>query len=209
VEAAVWHEIIGYAASLTVVVSLSMKSILRLRLLGLAGSLLFLVYGILIGSIPIVITNAVIISIHLYFLRRLLGQTEVFEILRVRPDSLYLQRFLEFHEAEIQQFQPGFVYEPEEGIVPAFTLRDMVPAGLLIMSPRPDGSIEIQLDYATPQYRDFKLGGFIFSDRSGLFEAPATAWSKPWTDRHRAYLQRMGFSDAARDGEVVLERSVG
>ncbi len=208
-EPAVWHEVIGYSASLIVVVSLSMRSILRLRVLGLAGALLFLVYGALIGSIPIVLTNAVIISIHLYFLRLLLGRTEVFEILRVRPESLYLLRFLEFHDAEIQRFQPGFSYEPEEKTTPVFVLRDMVPAGLLVMTPRGDDSIEIHLDYATPQYRDFELGGFLFSEGAGLFEAPATAWSEPWSERHTAYLERMGFGRSERDGRPVLERLVG
>lgn len=208
-EPAVWHEVVGYAASLVVVVSLSMKSILRLRLFGLAGSALFLVYGVLIGSVPIVLTNAVIISIHLYFLRRLSGRTEVFEILRVRADSLYLLRFLEFHEPEIQRFQPGFAYEPEEETTPVFILRDMVPAGLLVMTTQSDGTVHILLDFATPQYRDLKLGRFLFSERSGLFDAPATAWSEPWSERHTVYLERMGFRPAERDGRRVLQRPVG
>jgi hypothetical protein len=208
-EAAVWHEVVGYAASLAIVVSLSMRSILRLRLFGLAGSVLFLAYGSLIGAMPIVVTNAVIISIHLYFLRKLLGRNELFEILRVRPDSLYLLRFIEFHDAEIQRFQPGFRYLPTEETLPVFILRDMVPAGLLVAVPRSDDTLEIELDYATPQYRDFKLGRFVYSEESGIFGDAVCAWSEPWSEEHTAYLARMGFQESERDGRSVLERPLG
>lgn len=208
-EPVVWQEVIGYAASLAVVVSLAMKSILRLRLVGLLGSLLFLVYSIVINAIPIAITNVVIIAIHAYFLRKLLGRNELFEILRVRPDSLYLLRFLEFHDAEIQVFQPGFAYVPTADTTPLFILRDMVPAGLLIAVPHEDGSLEIQLDYATPQYRDFKLGRFVYSDESGIFGTPVSAWSDPWSDVHHSYLKRMGFDEGDRGGRLVLQRRVG
>lgn len=208
-DSPVWYEVVGYAASAIVVLSLTMKSILRLRLIGLAGSATFLVYGLLIGAIPIVITNAVIMAIHFYFLRKLLGRNEVFEILRVNPESLFLARFLEFHAAEIQVTQPGYEYRPTEGTTPVFILRDMVPAGLLVALPHGDNSLEIQLDYATPQYRDFKLGRFVYSDDSEIFGHPTCAWSEPWSKIHTEYLQRMGFEFTKRNGQQVLERRTG
>ncbi|MCH7585571.1 MAG: YgjV family protein [Acidobacteria bacterium] len=204
-----WHEIVGYIASAIVVFSLSMKSVLRLRLIGLAGSIGFFAYGMLIGSVPIAITNVVIMAIHAYFLRKLLGRNEVFSILRVKPDSLYLKRFLEFHAEQIQRFQPGFEYAPTGDTMPVFVLRDMIPAGLLIAVHRDDDSLEIQLDYATPQYRDFKLGPFVYSDDSEIFGRPICAWSEPWSEEHTAYLGRMGFRPTERYGRRVLERALG
>jgi len=208
-EAPPWQEIVGYVASAAIIASLSMKSILRLRVIGLVGSVGFLVYGVLIDALPIVATNVVIISIHVYFLRKLLGRNEVFEILRVKPGSLYLKRFLEFHADEIQRFQPGFEYSPRATILPIFILRDMVPAGLLIALPRGDNTVEIQLDYATPQYRDFKLGRFVYSEESEIFGHPICAWSEPWSELHTAYLSRMGFEPTEREGHPALERPLG
>lgn len=205
----VWHEIVGYVASVIIVTSLTMRSVLRLRLIGLAGSVTFFAYGILIGSIPIAITNVVIIAIHAYFLRKLLGRNELFSVLRVKPGSLYLERFLEFHAAQIQEFQPGFEYSAGAETLPVFILRDMVPAGLLIAEPREDGSLEIRLDYATPQYRDFKLGRFVYSDDSRIFGQPTCAWSDPWSERHTSYLEKMGFEATERYGRGVLERQMG
>lgn len=204
-------EIVGYAASALVVWSLTMKSLLRLRLIGLAGSTTFLAYGILIEAVPIVITNAVIMGIHVWFLRKLLGKREIFSVLRVRADSDYLRTFLEFHGAEIQRFQPGFRFEASEQTRIWFILRDMLPAGLFIAEPHDDGSFEILLDYAIPQYRDLKLGRWVYSGGAGLFDddRPSSVWMRSWSEAHDTYLERMGFVSTDRDGEQVLSRATG
>ena len=46
------YELIGYAGSALVVLSLMQRSILRLRVIGLIGSVVFLVYSLLIGAYP-------------------------------------------------------------------------------------------------------------------------------------------------------------
>ena len=198
-------EVVGYAASALIVLSLTMRSILRLRLIGLAGSATFLVYGILIHSIPIVLTNAVILGIHAWFLRKLLGKSEIFSLLRVRPDSDYLRAFLDFHAGEIQRFQPGFEFEPTHDTRIRFILRDLLPAGLVVAEPHRDGSLEVVLDYAIPQYRDLKLGRWVYSGRAGMFDDddPTSLWARSWSDTHDRYLEKMGFEPGERDGEAV------
>jgi len=203
-------EIIGYVASGLVMASLTMKSILRLRLIGLAGSTTFLVYAVLIGAVPIVITNLVIMGIHIWFLRKLLGKTEIFSLLRVRPESNYLGAFLDFHGGEIQKFQPGFEFKSTGNTRIWFILRDILPAGLFIAEPHSDGSFEIVLDYAIPQYRDLKLGTWVYSGRSGMFEegTPSAVWMRRWSEVHDQYLERMGFEPRDREGLDVLERAI-
>lgn len=61
-------EILGYLGSAVVIGSLSMRSIRRLRLLGLLGSLTFVAYGIGLGAWPLAATNCVTASVHLYHL---------------------------------------------------------------------------------------------------------------------------------------------
>ncbi len=204
-------EIVGYAGSTLVVVSLMMRSILRLRLIGLAAAVTFLVYGFMIDAIPIVITNIVVIGVQGFFIRKLTAHHETFSVLRVRPESLYLERFLEFHTDEIQRFQPGFQYRPAADTMTVFILRDMLPAGLLIGRPHKDGSVEVELDYVIPQYRDLKLGRFVYSARAGVFSGglPTCVWSRRWSERHDSYLERMGFALARRDGREVFELPMG
>nr|WP_242091704.1 uroporphyrinogen decarboxylase [Aestuariivivens sediminicola] len=65
-------EYIGYFASLMVLLSFTMKTVRNLRLVNMMGCLLFIVYGFLMPSIriglPIIIANAAIFLINLFYL---------------------------------------------------------------------------------------------------------------------------------------------
>lgn len=62
-------ELVGYLASALVLVSFLMKDIKKLRIINSIGCFVFVIYGILLNwSLPIVITNVVIIGINLYYL---------------------------------------------------------------------------------------------------------------------------------------------
>lgn len=192
-------EVVGYVASALIVVSITQKSILRLRLIGLAGSLTFLFYALAIGAYPIAVVNVIAAGIHLWFLRKLIGrQAEVFRILHVDGESIYLLDFLDFYRDEIQgRFQPEFVYEPREDQVTAFILRDMVPAGLLIGETRDDNTFEVSLDFVIPQYRDFKVANYVYSPNSSLLTGSGAtcAWTTASNPDHAKYLRHVGFAE--------------
>ncbi len=187
-------EVIGWIASGLVVVALMATSIVRLRLVGFAASIAFIAYGALIEAWPIVITNVVVALIHLWHLRGLLAVEEYFDVLCVAPTSAYLAYFCEFHQEDIQHFVPGYVYEPIDDQLSVFILRNMIPAGVFIGVPDGD-SIEVLLDFVIPRYRDFKVGRYLYSPASGVFDDPGirSIWSQPENPRQRAYLKRMGF----------------
>jgi hypothetical protein len=203
-------EIVGYTASGLIVLSITQKSILRLRLLGLAGSLTFLVYSVLIEAYPIALVNTTAALIHLWYLRKLLRhKDEVFRVLHVLSSSRYLLDFLDHYADEIKgRFQPDFVYEPDDHQVTAFILRDMVPAGLFIGRKADDGAFEVGLDFVIPQYRDFRIGRFVYAADSDLLRdldatsVRATA-SNP---EHAQYLRKMGFAEAPdRPGRYEIQ----
>jgi hypothetical protein len=105
--------LIGYLGSALVVASLSMRSILKLRIIGLAGAFTFVAYGYLIDAWPIVLTNVVIVGIQLAFLREILTAEEYFRLLEVRPDSPYLDVFLDRYGSEIAKIWPDFSQEED------------------------------------------------------------------------------------------------
>lgn len=62
-------EVVGYLASLIVLISFLMKSMKTLRIINTIGCVLFVAYGILLNfSIPIIITNVAIVAINIYYL---------------------------------------------------------------------------------------------------------------------------------------------
>jgi hypothetical protein len=194
-ESFVIYEIIGYAASVLVAVSLMMSKIVRLRIVNLIGSATFSVYGLLIGSIPVAAMNAFIVCVNVYYLHRFFSGREYFKLLRVSPDSGYLRYFLDFYKDEILKYQPAFSQRWNPDTIFIFILRDMIPAGLLIGDLRDDGVFRIHLDFVIPRFRDSKVGHYLYSEQKsylknqGIREIRSPAGSQ----HHTKYLRRMGF----------------
>ncbi|ATA72599.1 uroporphyrinogen decarboxylase [Capnocytophaga sp. H4358] len=64
-----WYDFIGYAASLFVVGSFLIKdNIIYIRLTNLIGCVLFVIYGVLINNIPIILPNAFLMLVQIYFI---------------------------------------------------------------------------------------------------------------------------------------------
>lgn len=63
-------EWVGYAAMLALMIAFTMKNIRTLRFINTIGAILFVVYGFMLApvSYPIIITNAFIAMVNLYYL---------------------------------------------------------------------------------------------------------------------------------------------
>lgn len=193
-------ELLGYLASALIAVSLLMRSIVRLRLINLTGAAAFSIYGFLIGAYPVGFLNLLTASINIVQLVRLRRRREIFRILEVRPESQYLKYFLEFEGEEIQTFVPDFRFDPEESRFALFVLRDLVPAGVFLGDIE-HGTLRVHLDYAVAQYRDLKIGHYLFEDQANFFRTHGVTEivSPSGSEGHAAYLETMGFK---ADGDI-------
>jgi hypothetical protein len=63
-------EWIGYLASILIAISITISSNIYFRILNLAGSICFMIYGIFIGSLPVAIINFYGIGINIFHLIR-------------------------------------------------------------------------------------------------------------------------------------------
>ena len=200
-------EILGYVASALVVVSLMMSRLLWLRVVNLTGSSTFTVYGVLIEAWPVVATNGIIAVVNVVYLWRITRTSSWFDLLEVAYTAAYLRRFLTFHGDDIRRFAPHAPLEPQPDHVHLFVLRDMVPAGLVILEPRPDGSAWVHLDYAVPGYRDYRLGRYLYRDRREWLRGRGITLllADPADGAHARYHRRMGYE---ADGSGVLSKAV-
>ena len=188
-------ELLGYAASVLVAASLTLKSIVRLRVVNLLGAVCFTIYGALLGAWPVALVNGVIVLINVWHLTQMASAREYFRLLEVGPDSEYLREFLRFHARDISHFLPEFDGAAAPGDLVLFVLRDMVPAGLLLARPEGPGRLRARLDFVIPGYRDFKVGDFLFRRNAAAFTGRGyrTVVANPGHPEHAAYLRRMGF----------------
>jgi GNAT superfamily N-acetyltransferase len=204
------YELIGYIASVLVAISLMMTSILRLRLINLAGAAVFTVYGVLIGAAPVAAVNLFIVGVNVFHLARIHRTREYFRLLDVGRDSEYLRHFVTLHHAEMIRHSPDFAFplRPAENAV--FILRDVVPAGLFVGEPGDEGLMHVRLDYVLPGYRDFKIGRFLFDQRADWFRARGVTRlvARAGTREHARYLRRVGFSPRTMNGNPVHTREI-
>lgn len=202
-----YYEIVGYAASFLIVVSMMMGNILRLRIINLIGASTFAIYGILIGSIPVAATNAFIICINIYYLVQMIGSDTYFRPLIVSSQNEYLLCFIEYYQEDIQKFQPDIPINLPENSLNIFILRDMVPAGLVSGRITSTGIFTIDIDYVIPRYRDFRIGKFLFQEHKDFFreqnisEIHTFAFKKT----HITYLTRIGFTALPETGQYILK----
>ena len=200
-------ELVGYLASALVVLSLTMTSVVRLRMVSLCGSLTFFVYGMLIESVPIIITNSSIAVINVWFLRKEFASGgphgRDLGISRIRPDSPFLADFVAFHLTDIHRFQPDFHLPAGDDIVTLLLNRDGLPAGLLI-GRRQGSTLTIDLDYVLGPYRDSRLGQWLYGPGADVFRFQGIdeLRSAGTTDTHRKYLERVGFRASTTDPDL-------
>jgi len=197
-------EIIGYAASALVAISLAMKRILYLRIVNLLGAITFVIYGLFIQAYPVVVVNGIITIINLYYLYQLFGAKEYFRLLEIRPDSHYLLEFLAFYREDIHRFSPEFNYDQSTKGLVFLVLRNMLPTGVFI-GYQEGHQFVIELDYVVEGYRDFKSAQYIYRDsrevfaKRGIQQLITTAH----IPAHTRYLARIGFRK--QQGRYVLE----
>jgi hypothetical protein len=200
-------ELVGYLASALVVLALTMTSVVRLRIVSLAGSITFFVYGTLIDSVPIMITNGSIAVINVWFLRKEFASGgphgRDLGVSHIRADSPFLADFIAFHLIDIHRFQPDFHLPTGDDVVTLLLNRDGLPAGMLVG--RRDGStLTIDLDYVLGAYRDSRLGRWLYGPGAQVFRADGIDQlrSAGTTDTHRKYLERVGFHRSPDDPDL-------
>lgn len=202
-------EIIGYAASVLIAVSLMMSSIVKLRIINLFGASLFSSYGFIIGAYPVGILNGFIALVDIYYLSEIFfnKEKEYFRVLEVKRNSEYLNYFLKFYEKDIKKFMPSFSFNPCESCHVMFVLRNTIPAGLVISEYSDDDSVHVRLDYAIPGYRDFKMGKYVFNE---IFKQKKVKniYSDPGNEKHELYLRKMGFVKIDLNGETLYHLKV-
>jgi len=188
---------IGYAASVTIAVSMTMSSIIKFRWINITGALIFCTYGFLIKAYPVGILNGFIVLVDIYYLTHIYSKKEKFEILEINSSSVYLKRFLKFHDARIQKILPGFKYNPDMNSVSFFILRDMAIAGLFLAHRENGNVLKVGLDYVLPQYKDFKNGKHVYFNLNQYFtDAGYTSvMAESKNVSYIKYLKKLGFTE--------------
>jgi hypothetical protein len=196
--------IIGYLASVLLALSLLVNNDLKFRWLNMFGCLAFIIYGILITAFPIILTNAILLLINVYYLIKTYNTKENFDLLEFTPGDKIISKFLQFYSKDIGSYFPGFKLSGNDNDIRFVTLRDMVIANIFVAELSADGVAYVKINYTVPRYRDYKVGTFIFEKEKDFLLGKGirrVVYNNVINKEHTTFLEKMGFEK--HDGLMV------
>ncbi len=188
-------EIIGYIASVILAISLMMNSIIRLRWINFVGSTIFSLYGFLIHSFPVALLNGFLALTNIYHLYKIYKSEDYFKILEFTNNSKYIRYFFNFYKKEITKYIPDYDFVIKDTDFGFYILRNLVPAGVFVGEKKDNEVFLIKLDFVIPDFRDFKIGKYLFEKKRDFFleKGIKTLICYEVNESHVKYLLKMGF----------------
>ncbi len=205
-----WLEWVGYLASLIVMSSMLMSSIIRLRWINMTGAAIFCFYGFMISAPPVGFLNGFIVIINIYHLSKIYLRKEYFTMLEITTGDRFFLNFLQYYDREIKKLFPSFRLDEKNPGVSIFILRNMSLAGVFFARKISKDTLQVDLDFVIPEYRDFKLGNFLLNDNCHYFLQKGFTRLVTFSesDEHTRYLRKMKFNTMEENGKVMFVKEL-
>jgi len=189
------YEVIGYVGTALVVLSFFMSSVYKLRVINTIGSLVSIVYGLLVNVYPTVLLNVCLALINIVFLWKHLSKKnqKIYMAKEVNAKDPLVSFFLSEHKNEILKFFPNFKNDSESFDLARIVFCEDTFAGLLLGKKNEGDELDIKLDYATPAFRDFSVGKYLYEElkKSGIKKCKFMAD----VQGSLVYLKKVGFME--------------
>jgi hypothetical protein len=189
-------QLLGYFAFVFLAVSLWVTNDIKFRWINSLGCLSFILYGIFINAFPIVLTNAALLAINIYFLFKIYNRQEKFDLVEFKNDAALIPKFLSFYQKDIEAYFPGFVMGADETEIRFVVLRDIVVANLFVATVNQNGDAFVKINYTVPKYRDYKVGRFLFDEGKEFLHNKGIRriiYTHVHNMQHEKFLRVMGF----------------
>lgn len=195
----------GYLASLLLVIALLVNHDLKFRWFNTAGNVVFIIYAIVIGAFPVLLTNVILLTINLYYLIKVYTKNERFDILEFNGDEKLILKFLAFYKKDIDTYFPGFNQLQLKDKLNFVVIRDLVIANIFSATLHDNGDAEVIINYTLLKYRDYKVGRFIFEKGKPYLIGKGVkriVYTNVHNKKHLSFIKVMGFTEEIIDGKT-------
>ena len=183
-------DIIGYVGSLLVVISMLMTSVMKLRIINTAGSVLAVIYALAIHAYPTLVMNVALIIINVINMRKLSNNSTEFRVVKAPGSDAVLSDIISKYLEDIKTFFPGYRDLTSEDTA-FIVFNEDVPVGITAGKVN-NTCFDIYFDYTIPAYRDCSVGKYLFSHLKN-FDLGKAQIVDP-SNKHIPYLNKIGFS---------------
>lgn len=187
----------GYLASLCLIIALLVSNDLKFRWFNTLGNIFFIVYAIILSAFPVLLTNLILLCINAYYLIKVYRRQENFDMLEFRGDEKMAQKFIAFYQKDIASYFPGFKPAMLQQNFNFVVTRDLVIANMFSADVSPSGDATVVLNYTLQQYRDYKVGTYIFEKEKDFLIANGVkriVYTPVSNKNHQKFLTVMGFT---------------
>ena len=194
-------ELIGYLGSALVLISFLMVSVFKLRIVNSIGSVVCVIYGLIIHAYPTVVMNLCLVAINVYYLVKMINTQKNYDLVKVNGDEGLTRYTIDRYKEDIAKCFPGISMNFDKANRGYVVCHEGKPVGVMLGEEK-DRVLNIMLDYSIPQYRDFSIGAFLMSSIAvdGIDKLIYTGSD----ENHKEYLKRTGFSEVGDHYEKVL-----
>lgn len=198
-------ELVGWAGSALLVISLLQARVLRFRVLNLAACLVLIAYNGFVGVWPMFGMNIVLSVINVWFIVQLLRTRHdeaTYSVIEVSATDGYLQHFLGVHGDDIAKHHPSSPAVEADDLAYQ-VLKGDETVGVVVI--RRDGDVaRVVIDYVTPRFRDFEPGEFVWRTTEGLRQRGFRRVVTP-PDMVAPYYVSLGVGFRREDRSFVLD----
>jgi len=202
---------LGYLASVFLVLALVVGNDLKFRWFNTMGNICFIIYAILLGSFPVLLTNSILLTLNVYYLIRIYTRSEVFDMLEFKGDEKLAQKFISFYLSDIEKYFPGFDPASISGKFNFVVTRNVNIANMFSADLTGNGDASVLLNYTVEKYRDYKVGRYIFEqEKKHLIDrgVKRIVYRIPVHPKHRRFLEVMGFTQGESNGLPILYKNL-
>lgn len=196
--------IIGYLASAFLAFSLIVTNAIKFRILNIIGCFTFILYGFLINAFPVIVANTILLVINIFQLYKLHQSKEQFQYVSIERGDKIVNKFIEFYKKDIDNFFPDIQFLASlQQQISFVVLRDAAIANLFIANIDSSGNAIVKINYTVPQYRDYKVGKFIFEKEKSFLKAnniKQVVYENVYNKDHLNFLKVMGFTNKSALG---------
>lgn len=200
-------ETIGWIASALLLISFFMKKMSDFRWYNLVGSFIYVLYGFLTGSMPVIVFNSVCTILNLYYLYYIYQLKEDYSVCLVDKKETYFRYFLNFYKNDISKLFPDFnetlMSEKTNSYI---VMRNNQAIGVFILDKISEGELSVVLDYVIPSARNSKAGLFVHNKllKELAKNKVQIVISKIINPVHRKYLERIGYTTSAVNARIII-----
>lgn len=201
-------EIIGYIGSILVAISLLMSNVLRLRVINLIGSLIFVFYGFALRAYAVAIANLFVVIVDAYYIHSLKNKKDIFKFVKTSPQDSLLKYFLSYNGKDIISFFPRFTDISLDRAECFLIMRNISVVGAFIF--RKEGKeIKVIVDYVIADYRDLKNAICFYNSAQVNAEFAGFEKIVAETDNkhHIKYLKLIGF-EQSKLNPMIFEKKI-